>query len=310
MAIPRPFRFGTGVYQAATGAELTEKARRVEALGYDTLVIPDHFSRIFAPIATLTAAAMATSTLRVCPLVFDNDFRHPVVLAKEMATLDVLSDGRLEMGIGAGWLKDEYDQAGIRFDPAATRVERMMESVAVMKGLWGEGACSFAGDHYRVDGLEGWPKPIQQPHPPLFIGAGGRRLLAFAAREADIIGVIAQATPGGQLDTGADTEALLAEKVAWVREAAGERFEQLELSALIWGVAVGTHPEDAAAEIARTRGMPVDEVLASPYFLIGSVEGIVERVQELRERFGLSYFTIFPRDMEAFAPVVARLAGT
>jgi probable F420-dependent oxidoreductase len=214
------------------------------------------------------------------------------------------------MGIGAGWLKHEYEQSGIPFDPAAARVDRMIEAVAVMKALWADGACAFAGEHYRVTGLEGWPKPVQRPSPPLFIGAGGKRLLSYAAREAGIVGIIAQATPAGRLDTAGDTDTLLAEKVAWVREAAGTRFEELVLSALIWGVAVNTDPGEAASWIAASRGMPVERVLASPYYLYGSVDDIVERVHALRERFGISYLTIGSHDMEAFAPVVARLAET
>ena len=217
MTHPRPFRFGAGAFITDSAATWTETARRIEAFGYDMLLMPDHFARTFEPAPAMVAAALATTTLRVGTNVYANDFRHPAVLAKEMATVDVLSGGRLVMGIGAGWKRAEYDQAGIPFDRAGVRVSRMIESLRVIKGLWADDPFTFAGEHYRIDALEGWPKPLQRPHPPILIGAGGRRLLSFAAREADIVGIIAQATPGGTLDTVADTEALLAEKAARFR---------------------------------------------------------------------------------------------
>lgn len=309
--VRRLFRFGVGAFAAPSAVAWCENARRAEALGYDALVIPDHFMpNRFAPIAALTAAALATTTLRVGTTVFANDFRHPAVLAKETATLDVVSDGRLEVGIGAGDRKEDYDYLGLPFDPPSVRVSRMQEGVRILKGLWGEGPFSFTGVHYTINGLNNWPKPVQRPHPPIYIGAGGRRMLAFAAREADTIGIIAQALPRGGLDMERDTEALLAEKVGWVREAAGDRFAQLELNALIWGVAITDDRQAAAEALAHERRLTPDQVLASPYYLIGSIESIVERLQELRDRFGISYFSIFPKDAEAFAPVVSRLAST
>ena len=305
----RPFRFGAGAFVADSAADWAETARRVEALGYGTLLLPDHFDQHLAPLPALTAAALATTTLRVGCTVFDNDFRHPAMLAKELATLDLLSGGRLEVGIGAGWYRTEYEQAGIPFDPPAVRVSRLEEAVCVLKGLWRGTPVTFTGQHYTISGLENWPPPVQRPHPPLFIGGGGKRLLSFAAREADIVAHIAQATPGGGLDTPGDTEARLAEKVGWVRAAAGDRFERLELAALIWRVAVSDDRRTAAEALAGERSMTPEQILASPYFLIGSIEGIVERLQELRERFGITYFSVFPQDVEALAPVVARLAG-
>jgi probable F420-dependent oxidoreductase len=310
MSPERPFRFGAGAFDAPSAVVWGEKARRVEALGYDTLLIPDHFNQhLFAPIAALTAAALATTTLRVGTVVFDNDFRHPAVLAKETATLDVLSGGRLEVGIGAGWKKNEYDQTGIPFDPPGVRVSRVEEAVQIIKGLWGEGPFSFSGQHYAINGLDNWPTPLQRPRPPIFIGAGGKRMLAFAAREADIIGILAQALPEGGLDIPRDTEERLAEKVGLVREAAGERFRHLELSMLFWGVAVADDRRLGAEALAGTRMLTAEQILDSPYFLIGSVDAIVERLQALRELYGFSYFKVFPEAVEAFAPVVARLRG-
>lgn len=310
MPLTRPFRFGAGAFVADSATAWAETARRIEALGYETLVIPDHFDRHLAPVPALTAAALATTTLRVACTVFDNDFRHPAMLARELATLDFLSDGRLEVGIGAGWYKTEYDRAGIPFDPPAVRVGRLEEAVCVLKELWRGGPVTFTGRHYTLAGLENWPPPVQRPHPPLFIGGGGKRLLTFAAREADIVAVIAQAVPEGGLDTAGDTEARLAERIGWVRAAAGDRFEQLELGMLIWRVAVTDDRRTAAEALAAERSLTPEQVLASPYFLIGSVEGIVERLRELRERYGVSYISVFPRDVDVFAPVVARLAGT
>jgi probable F420-dependent oxidoreductase len=310
MASLRPFRFGAGAFTAASAAEWSDLARRVEALGYDTLLMPDHFSSRFAPTPALAAAALSTTTVRVGTTVFANDFRHPAMLAKEMATLDLLSGGRLEVGIGAGWKKSEYEQAGISFESPGVRVERMQEAVHVLKGLWGDGPFTFSGRHYAIRGLENWPKPVQRPHPPIFIGAGGKRLLSFAAQEADIIGILAPATPDGRLDIASDNEERLADQVGWVREAAGERLDRIELAMLTWGVAVTDDRRAAAQQLAQTRGLTPEQALASPYYLIGSIDAIVEQLCSLRERFGLSYCSIFPEYMEDFAPVVNRLPGT
>lgn len=306
----RPFRFGSEMLRANSASDWLETARRVEAHGYSTLLMPDHFAPIYAPIAALTSAVMATTSLRVGTTVFANDFRHPVVLAKEMATLDVLSEGRVEVGIGAGWKKAEYEQAGIPFDDPSVRVERMTEAVQILKGLWRDEPFSFSGAHYSIVEMDGWPKPAQQPHPPIYVGAGAKRMLSFAAREADIVGIIARALPGGGLDSRQDTEELLAEKIDHVREAAGNRLGQIELSMLLNAVVVSGNVARATDDLAARWGWEREEIEASPYFLIGSVAGVADRLHELRERYGISYFTVFPQDAEAFAPVVARLAGT
>jgi probable F420-dependent oxidoreductase len=183
------FRFGVQEHHAAGAADWREKARRAESLGYSTLYLPDHFSNRPGPIAALMAAAAATSTLRIGSLVFDNDYRHPVVLAKEAATLDLLSDGRLDFGLGAGWLKSDYEKAGIPLDSAGMRIERMEEGLKVIKGLWAGGTFSFSGKHYNVSELEGTPRPVQKPHPPILLGGGGRRMLTLAGREADIVNI-------------------------------------------------------------------------------------------------------------------------
>jgi probable F420-dependent oxidoreductase len=307
----RPFRFGAGLFIASSRAAFCDRARQIEAMGFATILIPDHFGNQLAPGPFQTAAALATSTLRVGATVYANDYRHPAVLAKELASIDVLSDGRLEAGIGAGWTRREYEALGMPFDPAGTRVSRMQEGLAVMRGLWADGPFSFDGCHYTVTKAEGWPKPVQRPHPPLYIGAGGPRMLRYAAREADIVGILAQALPSGHLDTGGDTEALVARKVEIVREAAGDRFAAIELNMLIWDVRVTGDPRAVAEELASTRQVPTtpEQILGSPYYLIGTEAQIEDRLHELRERFGVSYVSFFPKDVDSVAPIVARLAG-
>jgi len=285
----------------------------VEAAGYSTLLMPDHFGDQLAPLPALTAAAAATTTLRIGSLVFGNDYRHPVVLAKEAATLDVLSGGRLELGLGAGWERTDYEQSGIAFDPAPTRVSRLEESVAVMKGLLGgDGPFSFSGAHYRIDGLESTPAPVQRPHPPILIGGGGPRVLGLAGREADVVNVNFDLRAGAiGPDVGATgTVEATRQKLAWVRAAAGDRFDALELSVTVFLAAVTDQPDETAAAIARGFGLAADEVLASPHALIGPVDRIVDELVGRREELGFSYVVISGGAWQDMAPVVARLAGT
>jgi probable F420-dependent oxidoreductase len=273
-------------------------------------LMPDHFEREwFAAGPALTAAACATTTLRVGTTLYCNNFRHPALLAREAATVDVFSDGRLEFGIGAGYNQPEYSQTGITLPPPRDRVDQLHEALAVIKGLWSDGPFTFTGKHYTITEMEGWPKPLQQPHPPVQVGGGGKRMLTLAAQQADTVGIIAQSAQAGGLHFARDTDALVAEKVGWVREAAGERFDQLELAALIWQVVITDHRRSAAEQAASRRGMTADQVLASPYFLIGSRSAIVEDVQALREQHAISYLNIFPSDVGSFAPVVTELAG-
>ena len=306
----RPFRFGVASVETASGSAWTEFARRAEALGYDTLLVADHYLNPLPPVPALMAAAAVTTTLRVGCTVFANDFRHPALLAKEAAAIDLLSDGRFEFGLGAGWLKDEYDHVGIPFDPPGVRVARMEEGLRLIKGLWGEEPVTFAGAYYTISGLEGTPKPVQQPHPPIYVGGGGKRLLSLAAREADIVGFVSRARPEGGIDWTEGTEEALARKVGWVRAAAGDRFAQLELALLFQGSAVTDRPQAAAAELAPAFGLTAEQVLASTEFALGSVDQIVERLCRFRAEYGISYVTVFPEAAAAFAPVVARLAGT
>ena len=314
MSKPRPFRFGVSVHGSKSGAEWRDIARQVEASGYSTLLLPDHLGDQLSPIPALAAAADATSTLRIGSLVFDNDFRHPVMLAREAATLDVLSGGRLELGVGAGWLKPEYEQAGIPFEPARVRIARMEEAIQIVKGLFADGPVDFAGQYYTIAGLEGFPKPVQRPHPPLHVGGGGRYLLSVAAREADIIGFIPRARPDGQGQDIMDaTPEALEQKIAWVREAAGERFADLELGILVAQVFTTEDREQAAQFIATTLAagynVSTAQILQAPYLLIGSIDQICEDLQVRRERYGISYISVFEQSLEALTPVIARLAG-
>ena len=307
----RPFRFGVTAPTPSGGTNWAERARRVEQLGYSMLVVPDHFRDHLAPVPALVAAALATTRLRVGSLVFSNDFRHPAVLAKEAATIDVLSGGRFELGLGGGWLRAENDQAGIRFDAPGTRIERLEEAVTIIKGLLAGERVTFAGRHYTIADLEGRPTPVQRPHPPIAIGGGGRRTLTLAAREASIVGLVPRARRDGSgLDLSDLSDAATREKLEWVRSAAGARFNSLEINALIQAVVVADQRMTAADQLASRFKVAREVVLETVYVAVGTIEEICETLRQRRERHGISYLTVFERDMEAFAPVVERLAGT
>lgn len=314
MSQQRAFRFGVSVHGTRSRTEWIDLARQIEDLGYSTLLMPDHLGEQFSPVPALLAAADATSSLRVGSLVFDNDFRHPTLLAKEAATLDVLSNGRLELGLGAGWMKVEYDRSGIPFERAGVRIERLEESVQILKKLFADGPVDFAGKYYTLSGFEGFPKPAQRPHPPIHIGGGGQRLLSLAAREADIVGFLPRARPDGKGQNLADaTPEALEEKIAWVREAAGARFADLELGILVAQVFTTEEREQAAQFIATTLAagynISTDVILQAPYVLVGTVDQICDDLIARRERYGISYISVFENSLEAMAPVIARLAG-
>lgn len=314
----RPFRFGVINERMLPPEAWVAQARRVEELGYATFLIRDHFVPDFfgeqlAPIPALMTAADVTTTLRVGTLVFDNDYRHPVMLAKEAATLDALSGGRLEFGIGAGWLRNEYDKAGMCYERAGVRISRLEEALRVFKGLWGDGRLTFEGEHYSIRDLEGCPKPLQRPHPPILIGAGKPRMLRLAGREADIISFLTTSVASGTREDGPGERlaASVAEKLEWVRQGAGERFDDIELS-LGPTMIITDNREGWAAETIRSRGwhgVTVDDVLAMPSVFIGTLDEIVTSMQERREQYGFSYYIVSDKIMEEFAPVVERLAG-
>src|SRR5215472_16819050 len=256
----RPLRFGVIAEHAQTPDRLLETARRAEAAGCSTLLIRDHlvegpFEHQLAPLTALAAAAAATTHLRVGTLVLSNDFRHPAVLAKELATLDVLSGGRLEVGLGAGFLRRDYDGGGIRFDPPGDRVGRLEESLQILKALFGPDGLTYHGRHYRIDDLNSFPKPVQRPHPPLHVAAAQPRMLAIAGREADIVNLQGVSTTGGVMseDPAGRSPEAITEKVERIRAAAGERFDDVELSTVV-NVQVTDHPTRAAEDMARARG--------------------------------------------------------
>jgi len=305
------FRFGiAGRAETRTGWQ--DFARRAEDLGFATLVIPDHFSRQLAPLPAIISAAAVTTRLRFGTNVLDNDFRHPALLAKEAATVDLLTDGRFELGIGAGWAPSDYTQTGIPFETGSVRFERLVEAVHIIKSGFEQESVTFTGKHYRVTDLKVLPRSVQQPHPPLLIGASRPRMLAFAAREADIIGLEDQQWPQRDLHAARIPVANAAEQVAIIRAAAGERFDQIELSILLARIEITDNQRQVADNLAAELGLSRQQVLGSASILIGSVDAIVEQLQERRERLGISYPVIFQQAaLEAgFSEVVARLADT
>jgi probable F420-dependent oxidoreductase len=312
MANTRPFRFGVMASRARSSAEWIETAKKAEDLGYSALLMPDHFGDQLAPIAALATAAAVTETLRVGTLVFANDFRHPAYLAKEMTTLDLLSEGRLEVGMGAGWMTSDYEQTGMTHDRAGIRIDRMIEAIKVLRGLWGDDAFSFEGDHYTISEMNGFPKPVQAGGPPIIVGGGGKRVLSTAARMADIVGVnpnVGEGVVGPEAVKSMSADAT-EEKLGWVRDAAGDRFDAIEISILKF-VTMVTNDRDAVAEkVGGGMGMDAATILASPHTLVGSAEQIAEELIEQRERWQGSYVTVQSDAIDSFAPVVAALAGT
>ncbi|MBA2280618.1 MAG: TIGR03621 family F420-dependent LLM class oxidoreductase [Acidimicrobiia bacterium] len=314
----RPFRFGVqasalpGGTGGTTAAGWRALARRVEDLGFSTLTVADHLDDQLAITPAIQAAADATTTLRVGALVWCNDYRHPVVLAKEAATIDLLTDGRLEVGVGAGWMRTDYDAAGLPLDRPGLRIHRLTETLDVLEGLWGEGPFSYDGEHYRITGLDGGPKPVQRPRPPLLLGGGGPRMLALAGRRADIVGLNINLAKGViDADAGPDgTAARTDEKIGWVREAAGDRFGAIELQVRVHLTLVTDDRAAMAEAFAPGLGLTPAEGLQSPHALCGSTEEIAADLEARRERWGISYIGIGVESLDALAPVVARLAGT
>ena len=307
----RPFRFGVQLSTPTDARSWRETARRIEALGYSVATMPDHFTEQFAPMPVLQAILDVTTTLRAGALVFDNDYKHPAILAKELATMDVLSDGRVEIGLGAGWMISDYEQLGLPYDRAGVRVDRFVEGLAVIRGAMGPGPFTFQGEHYRITDYDGRPKPVQSPCPPILIGGGGPRVLGIAAREADIVGV------NGTLDAGVFgpeafatmTAEAVAAKVEIVADEAGDRLADIEMNIRTFFNAV---TDDRAGRVERiARALSVDEAMleASPFALIGSPARIIEDLLALRTDYGFSYVIIGAGEIDSFAPVVAELAG-
>jgi probable F420-dependent oxidoreductase len=315
MAHSRKFRFAAQLSKAPDGtpASWADQARKAEDLGYSTLLMPDHFGDQLAPVPALMAAADATSELRVGTLVFDNDYRHPLVLAKESATLDLLSGGRLELGLGAGWMRTDYEESGIAYDPPAVRVDRFAEGVAVITGLLeSDGPFSFAGEHYTITAHTLLPRPVQRPRPPLILGGGGRRVLTMAGKWADIVSInvdLRAGTGGPETAPNASPEATR-RKIAWVKEAAGKRFEDIELNCLIGFAMITDDRQKIIDAMAPTFGIDPVDAVHIPVALIGTLDEMVDELQWRRQEYGISYFSVEADCWQSLAPVVSRLAGT
>jgi probable F420-dependent oxidoreductase len=320
----RQFRFAVQSFSASSASEWCQRARRVEALGYSTLHLADHILgpgeaiaatnhpvQELAAVPAMAAAAAATDTLRIGCRVFCVDYRHPAVLAKEVATLDLLSEGRLEVGLGAGWLRGEYEALGMKFDPAKVRIDRLAEVVGFLKAHFAGTDLDLSGEHVNIRGYTGVPAPVQKPHPPLMIGGGSRRILSLAGREADIVSFNFNNRAGiiGPDGISNSTQEKTLEKLAWVREAAGDRFEDLEFEIGAYFVVVGEGSDAAADGMAKAFGLAPEEMRRHPHGLFGSCEEICEELERRREKFGISYITVPDTAIEAFAPIVGKLTG-
>jgi probable F420-dependent oxidoreductase len=308
----RPFRFGVSIWSAGSGDEWALKARHAEALGYDVLSVPDHLAQgMFPPFVALGAAAAATARLRVGTLVLNNDLRHPALVAREVACLDLLSGGRVELGLGAGHMESELASLGMPFDPAPRRIARLEEALDVMQRLLAGETLTCSGEHYTLREHALFPRGLQQPL-PMLVGGNGRAVLELAARKAAIIGFTGF-FPGerGRSVSPVDfTAAGFARRLAIVRAAAGDRFERLELHALLQAVIASDDARSAAQALQpKIPGLSVEELLSSPFLLLGTREQMAQALIERRERFGLSYFTTFEPGMAALAQVIERLHG-
>lgn len=286
-----------------------ERARAAEGLGYSALYVTDHFNLQFGPIVALTVAAEATNTLHVGTLVLNNDLRNPVVLAKEIASLGLAAEGRVEVGLGAGWLRSDYDETGTAYDDAATRVERLSESITIMKSLWSKDETNFEGRHYTVSGARCEPRPLSPP--AIIVGGGSKRILTLAAKHADTVGVNTSLISGQWGDDVASQATFdhYDRCLEWIRDAAGDRFASLELQIAVVAAMV-VDSRKAALRSAKMLGFPGEEALDLTVLLIGSAEELCERLIERRERWGFSNIVVPDQAMESFAPIVNRLTGS
>lgn len=303
----RPFRFSVVAENATSHQDWLTKVRRAEALGYSTLLVADHMGFSIDPIVGLMEAAAATS-LRIGSHVFCNDFRHPLLLARQVANLDLFSGGRFQFGFGCGYLASDYQQAGIPLDPPGVRLDRFAEALQIVKAYFHQEEVTFTGTHYQVNGVKVGIKPMQRPHPPIYIGGGGKRVLSMAAREADIVGLVARNNARG-LDWSTALSPANREKLFWILEAAGSRFSQLEFSSTIFIAVPTDHSAAVAQQMGSRLGLTAEQTLDCMQILLGSPNQMVDELQRRREIFGVSCIEVVEAHMEALAPVVARLAG-
>jgi probable F420-dependent oxidoreductase len=315
--MPRPFRFGIQCFNLPP-ARWADELREIEALGYASVYFPDHFGTQWDPLTGAMAAAAVTQRLHVGTLVCDVDYRHPVVLAKSAATIQLASGGRLELGIGAGWMQSDYDQAGIAYDSHGVRIERLEEALQILKGMWKDDETSFAGRHYRITKVAKAIDPLPAQPPAILIGGGRPKILGVAGRHADIVGINPSLHEGRVTrDTARDlTHARVQQKIGWVREAAeaaGRSFDALELSTLTFVVAVTDDPKPLRDMLAQNTGMTADEIAGCPLFLTGSASEIRDTLQRRREQTGISHVVIQHRDLATTRrfgeAIIAELAG-
>lgn len=328
MSSTKPFRFGVQSYAASSGAEWRETAKAAESLGFSALHLADHVIgpgpalaatnhpvQNLSPIPAMAVAAEATSTIRVGCRVFCTDYRNPVMLAKDLATLDMFSDGRLEVGLGAGWLQGEYEAIGIPFDRAGVRIDRFEESLKVIRACFAPGEVDVQGTHVHAVGFEGVPKPAARSNgglPPIMIGGGSKRMLTIAGREADIVSLNFDNSSGkiGPAGVGSSTAELTRDKIDWIRAGAGDRFDAIELEIGAYFTIVTDQRDATLAKMGPMMGLTGEQFGEHPHALVGSVDSICEQIIARRETYGISYITVGRSVMEAFAPVVARLAGS
>jgi len=313
--MPQPFRFGLQTHGPIEGMSWTDTAKFAEQQGYSSLLVPDHFHGQYGPMTALAAAAAVTTELKVGALVFGNDYRHPIMLAKEMATLDHIAEGRVEFGIGAGWMRTDYDQTGMTYDRPGLRIERMVESLQIIKRCWQEGSFDFAGEHYQIDGYDGLPLPYTPGGPPVIIGGGGPRMLGVAAEHADIVAITANLRAG---EVGADAisdsmpEAYDA-KLARVGEVLGDRLDDTEINSLAMNTTITDDRDGALEFFAGMFGAPKEHVAQTPALIVGAVDEIVETLQERRDRWGFNYVVVQQnggQGLEWFNEVISTLAGS
>jgi probable F420-dependent oxidoreductase len=302
-----PFRFGVNSAIAPSMADWRDRARRAEELGYSALYVMDHCDTQFAPLIAATVAAEATSTLHVGTLVLNNDLRNPIVLAKEIATLGFAAEGRIEVGLGAGWLRSDYEQAGIRYDRPGARVDRLRESVMIMKSLLNEGETTFEGTYYTVHGARCDPRPVSVPR--FIIGGGSERVLTLAAEHADIVGITTSTASAERGDAPKQVSLEHFDRcLSWVRAGAGDRFESLEILITVFTVMV-VSSRRAAVRSATMLGYSGEQALDLPIILIGTEDELCEQLIARREKWGISNVVVPGESMEAFAPIVAQLNG-
>lgn len=311
MAHDRTFRFGVQTSLGTDRSQWREHAKKVEGLGYSTLYMPDHFFETeLAPIPALAMVAAATTTLKVGTLVLGNDYKHPAVVAKEAATIEVLAPGRVELGIGAGWMKVDYDALGWAYDKPSVRIERLDEAIHIMEDCWSGNPFSFSGNHYTVTDYTGLPTPTSKI--PLLVGGGGEKLLTVAGKHADIVGINPNLRKGAVTDDAAkdSVASRTAQKIAWVRKAARDRFDDIELQIRYFLCAVNDDRQAFAEAIAPAFGLSPEEALESGVACVGTVDEICAQLIERRETWGVSYIVVGDDNFESFAPVVQRLAGS